>query len=105
MAVVPRDISDLYLAPLTLTLDARIEDLSRLALDELYKRVALVSDRPDWSRELREEALLRTLTQAIETHDWTLSWHARGVEVHHGDRRVVLGVPETFTDYLDGKHR
>jgi hypothetical protein len=105
MPVLPHDVSDLHLAPLVLTLDARIEELGKLDLNELNRHVALVSDRPDWNRELREEALLVAVRHTIECHDWKLAWDPRGILVSHDHHRLVLGVPATFTDFLLGRHR
>jgi hypothetical protein len=105
MPVLPHDISDLRLAPVILMVNARIEELSRLDLAELHRHVALVSDRADWNREVREAALLEAVRHTIDCHDWRLSWHPRGIQFSHGNHRVVLGVPTTFADYLAGKHR
>jgi hypothetical protein len=105
MPVLPHDTADLYLAPLLLVLDERLEELSRLELDELHVHVGLVSDQPDWTREIREAALLQAIRHTIDCHDWDLSWHARGLLASHGRHRVVLGVPKTFSEYLDGAHQ
>jgi hypothetical protein len=105
MPVLPHDTADLYLAPLLLVLDQRLEELSRLELDELHTHVGLVSDQPDWTREIRELALLQAIRHTIDCHDWELSWHPRGLLVSHGKHRVVLGVPNTFSEYLDGAHQ
>ena len=55
MATRPHDISDLYLAPVVLAVDARIEELGQLDKDRLTYEVALESDSPDFTRHLREE--------------------------------------------------
>jgi hypothetical protein len=105
MPVLPHDTADLYLAPLLLVLDQRLEELSRLELDQLHAHVGLVSDQPDWTREIRELALLEAIRHTIDFHAWELSWHPRGLLVSHGKHRVVLGVPNTFGEYLDGAHQ
>ena len=105
MPVLPRDAADLYLAPLLLTLNERIEELSCLELDQLHRHVGLVSDQPDWSREIREEGLLGAVGHVIDCHDWRLSWHPRGLRVSHGKHEVVLGTPATFTEYIEGTHQ
>src|ERR1700760_417830 len=104
MPVLPKDAADLYLAPLLLTLNERLEELSRLELDQLHSHVGLVSDQPDWTRDIRETGLLQAIRHTIDTHDWDLSWHARGLAVPHGKHMVVLGTPATFNEYLDGRH-
>jgi hypothetical protein len=105
MPVLPRDAADLYLAPLLLVLSERLEELARLELDELHVHVGLVSDLPDWSREIRETGLLLAVSHTIDCHDWTLSWHPRGLRVGHGKHEVVLGTPATFEEYLAGAHQ
>ena len=67
MATRPHDISDLYLAPVALAVDARIEELGQLDKERLAYEVALESDSPDFTRHLREEALIRTITHLIDT--------------------------------------
>ncbi len=105
MPVLPHDATDLYLAPLLLALNEHLEELSRLDLDQLHVHVGLVSDQPDWTRDIRETGLLQAIKHTIDCHDWELSWHQRGLLVSHGKHQVVLGIPKTFSDYLDGAHR
>jgi hypothetical protein len=101
MATRPHDIADLYLAPVALTVDARIEELGRLDRDGLANEVALESDSPDYTRQMREEGLIRTITHLTETHGWAFSWDARGLRVTHDAHTFVLGIPAVFRDYLD----
>jgi hypothetical protein len=105
MPVLPHDAADLYLAPLLLVLNERLEELSRLELDKLQVHVGLVSDQPDWSREIRETALLQAVQHTIDCHHWALSWHPRGLLVSHDKHQVVLGTPATFAEYLDVAHQ
>ena len=105
MPVLPHDISDLHLAPVLLTLDARIEELSKLSLDEFHRHVALVGNRPDWNRAVREGGVVEAVLHLIDCHDWELLWTDRGIQVSHGGHRVTLGVPAMFADYVAGKHR
>jgi hypothetical protein len=102
VATRPHDVTDLYLAPVALAVDARIEELSRLDKDQLAYEVALDSDSPDFTRAMREEALLRTITHLIDTHDWEFSWDLRGVRLSHDAHSFVLGVPAMFRDYMEG---
>ena len=69
MATRPHDITDLYLAPVVLALDARIEELGRLDRDRLAYEVALESDSPDFTRSMREDGLIRTVTHLVDSHD------------------------------------
>ena len=101
MATRPHDVADLYLAPVALAVDARIEELGRLDKERLAYEVALESDTPDFTRRMREDALLRTVTHVIDLHEWALSWDPRGLRVTHDAHSFVLGVPAVFTQYLE----
>ena len=100
MATRPHDLTDLYLAPVVLAVDARIEELGQLDMDRLTYEVALESDSPDYTRKLREEALIRTITHLIDTHDWQFSWDPRGLRLTHETHTFVLGIPAVFLEYL-----
>ena len=102
MATRPHDITDLYLAPVVLTVDARIEELGRLDRDRLAYEIALESDLADFTRSMREEALIRAVTQLIDSHDWEFSWDARGLRLAHDAHTLVLGIPAVFLEYLEG---
>jgi hypothetical protein len=93
MPARPHDISDLYLAPMALEVDARLEELGRLDKERLAYEVALEADSPDFTREMREEGLIRTITHMIETHKWELSWDPR---------RVPPGQPDPVTGSRPG---
>jgi hypothetical protein len=101
MASGPRDAADLYLAPVMLAVDARIEELGRLDKDALAYEVALESDSPGITRHMREEALTRTITHLIEPHHWEFSWDPRGLRLTHDAHTFVLGVPPVFLEYLE----
>ena len=73
----PHDISDLYLVPVLLAVDAKIEELGKLDKDGLAYEVALESNSLDITRQMREEALIRTITHLTETHHWEFSWDLR----------------------------
>jgi hypothetical protein len=100
MAAKPHDLADLYLAPVLLAVDARIEELGRADKDRLAYEVALQSDSPDFTRPMREEALIRTVTHLIDCHGWELSWDPRGLRLTHDGHTFVVGVPAVFLDYL-----
>ncbi len=101
MADRPHDITDLYLAPVALAVDARIEELSHLDKDGLAYEVALETDSPDFTRRIREDALIRTVTHLMDRHDWEFSWDPRGLRLTHDAHTFVLGVPAVFLEYLD----
>jgi len=100
MATRPHDITDLYLAPVVLALDARIEELGRLDRDRLAYEVALESDSPDFTRSMREDGLIRTVTHLVDSHDWEFSWDPRGLRLTHDAHTFVLGIPAVFVEYL-----
>jgi hypothetical protein len=102
MTTLPHGVADLYLAPVVLAFDARLEELARLSIDELAGRVALESDLAAWTPELRRAGLLRTIEHLIDSHGWTVSWDVRGLRLTHGPNSLVLGVPETFDCYVIG---
>jgi hypothetical protein len=101
MADRPHDITDLYLAPVALAVDARIEELGHLDKDGLAYEVALETDSPDFTRQIREDALIRTVTHLIDGHDWEFSWDPRGLRLSHDAHTLVLGIPAVFLEYLE----
>ncbi len=104
MTQTPHDFSDLYLAPVVLMVDARLEELGKLDPDQLAYEIALASDRPDFTRRMREDALIATVQHMIQTHHWKLSCDPRGLRLSRHGHTLVLGVPATFREYLDGAH-
>jgi hypothetical protein len=101
MATRPHDAADLYLAPVLLAVDARIEELGKLDKDGLAYEVALESDSPGLTRHMREVGLISTVTHLIDRHHWEFSWDPRGLRLTHDAHTFVLGVPTLFLDYLD----
>jgi hypothetical protein len=100
MADKPHDVTDLYLAPVLLAVDARIEELGKLDKSGLVYEVALEADSPEITRRMREEALIRTITHLIDTHHWKFSWDPRGLRMTHEVHTFVLGVPAVFLDFF-----
>lgn len=105
MAPSPHDLSDLYLAPVALGVDARIEELGRLDKAGLAYEVALESDEPDFTRDMREEALIRTVTHLIDRHGWECRWDPRGLRLTHDAHTFVVGIPAVFLEYLEDNSR
>ena len=79
MAIRPHDVTDLYLAPVVLAVDARIEQLGQLDKD----------------------GLLRTVTHLVDCHGWESSWDPRGLRLTHDAHTFVLGIPAVFHEYLE----
>ena len=101
MADRPHDVTDLYLAPALLAVDARIGELGKLGKDGLAYEVGLESDSADFTRHMREGALIRIITHLIDTHHWQLSWDPRGLRMTHDTHTFVLGIPAVFHEYLE----
>ena len=101
MATRPHDVTDLYLAPVVLAVDARIEELGHLDQDQLEHKVAFQSDSQDYTPQLREQALIRTITYMIDCHGWELSWDSRGLRLTHDAHTFVLGLPAVLVEYLE----
>lgn len=102
MPNLPHDVSDLYLAPVVLAIDAKLDDLATLEPRALAQRVAIESNLPDWSREDRERALLESVQHFIDCRGWTVAWDARGLRLRHAEHTLVLGVPANAVAYLAG---
>lgn len=102
MTQVPQDISDLYLAPVVLAIDARLTELGSMSDDDLVYEIALDSNLADWTAELRQHAVLRTVAYLTNLHGWTLEWDPRGVRLAHGSHVLVLGVPPNVAAYVAG---
>jgi len=100
MADRPHDVTDLYLAPVVLAVDARIEELGKLDKDRLAYEVALEADSPEFTRKMREDGLIRTITHVVDTHHWKFSWDPRGLRMTHEEHTLVLGIPAVFVDYF-----
>jgi len=102
MTTLPHDLTDLRLAPTALALDARLSEMALLELDELTHRIALESNRATRTRDMRATALLDTVQYLIDLHGWVLSWDPRGLRMKHGVHELVLGVPQTFQEFVAG---
>lgn len=100
MATRPHDVTDLYLAPVVLAVDARIEELGHLDKDQLAHKVAFQSDSQN-TRRVSEEALIGTVTYLIDCHGWEFSWDPRGLRLTHDAHTLVLGIPAVFLEYLE----
>jgi len=96
----PHDVTDLYLAPVLLAVDARLEELGQFDKRRLAYEVALESDLPDITRQMREEALMRAITHLTDTHHWAFSWDPRGLRMSHDAHTFVLGLPAALLDFL-----
>jgi hypothetical protein len=99
---LPHDVSDLYLAPVVLAIDAKLDELGTLEPRALAQRVAIESNALAWSRDDREKGLLVAIQHFIDCRGWTMTWDPRGLRLSHAEHTVVLGVPGNFADYVSG---
>jgi hypothetical protein len=96
----PHDMTDLYMAPVVLGVDNRLEELSALSANDLRFRVALESDVEPRDAAERRRALIETVQRGLELHGWTLALNQRGLALSHAGRAVVLGLPANLREYL-----
>ncbi len=99
MTIRPRDLTDLYLSPLALELDRRLQRLSGLTTRQLDVEVAAATDCEPTPLD-RRALLLLALTDQLATRGWDVSWDPRGMRLGHGSHSLVLGVPDTVRSYL-----
>ncbi|MBJ7357504.1 hypothetical protein [Nocardioides sp.] len=100
MTIRPRDLTDLYLSPVAIELDRRLDELSPLPVEELERRVALSTDREAYGPTARAELFMQSLSHLMPLHGWELDYEPRGVRVRHGDHSLVLGVPDCVREYV-----
>lgn len=103
MAVLPHDITDLRLAPVTLAVDAAIEDLGRLSVDDLANRIERYRNISDITRENRMHWIIQEIEARAETFEWTLSFDDRGIRLTHKEHSFVLGTPATINAYIESR--
>lgn len=101
MATRPHDVTDLYLAPVAISLDAALDELDGQSAAELGETIALRTNREPAGGDERRAAMLDAVTHLVELHEWQVSWDARGLELAHDGHRLVLGLPQNVRDYLE----
>ena len=74
MAQTPRDLADSISPRFSWRWMPGSRSSGKLDARQLAYEVALTTDRPDFTRHMRQEALIATVEHLIETHHWTLSW-------------------------------
>jgi hypothetical protein len=97
----PHDLTDLHLAPVAITLDSRLNDLCATPSDQLAGLVELRTTQRPESHDERRDAMLKTITHAMDTRGWTASWHERGLAISHAQHSLVLGIPANIKAYLE----
>lgn len=93
MANRPHDGSDLFLAPVALGIDERIQELGTLDDDALKFRVALEGNVDLASEDLVSEGIVNACTNGIDLHHWEASIDPRGLRISHDNNTLVIGLP------------
>lgn len=96
----PHDITDLYLAPVALDIDAEIATLERCTPDELLTYIVVATNHEPRSAEERRRYFVEAVTHLHEMHGWRATCDARGLRLTHGQHTLVLGLPATALTYL-----
>lgn len=101
MPTIPRDYSDLFLAPVALNVEERLAELTTLDRNALHRRIAVDTDREAPDRETRTEDVVSSVTRLLDMHGWEAEWDERGIRLSSGGRSFVLGVPRNVAAYVD----
>lgn len=101
MPTAPHDYVDLFLAPVALRIDQRLEEFATLDRDDLHKRVVLEMNSEADERTHRARDVVGSVTDLLELHGWDTSWDDRGLRLTHGPHSLVLGVPRNITAYVE----
>ncbi len=96
----PHDPTDLFLAPVALAVDQRLDELSGLRREELAQRVALETNREAHTAEEARHVLVDAVTYLVEMHGWQASWDPRGIRLSHDQYSLVLGAPAVFAEFV-----
>lgn len=96
----PRDVDDLYLAPLALDLDEALAGLAGLSQAQLAETVALRTNQDADTEDVRRKLVLEAVTHVVDLRHWQVGWDPRGLAVHHEEHRLVLGVPDNVRQYV-----
>jgi hypothetical protein len=100
MSERPHDTHDLYLAPVALELDRRLEEFEGLNGEDVVLRIALTTNRQGRDAEHRAQLTLEAVTHSVDLHGWDVNLTPRGLRLAHGDHQLVLGLPASLRNYL-----
>jgi hypothetical protein len=98
---IPRDYSDLFLAPVALQVDQRLAEFAAMERDAVHERVVIETNNEAGTRADRVRDVLDTVTRLIDLHGWIARWDDRGVRLSHGQNTLVLGVPRNLVEYVE----
>jgi hypothetical protein len=103
MRLVPRtphDYTDLFLAPVALAVDQRLEEFAALDRGALHRRVSLETDRSARTAAQRGADVVASVTYLLDLHGWRASWDPRGLRLSHDEHSLVLGIPSAVAAYV-----
>ena len=96
----PHDPTDLFLAPVALAIDERLDELGGLSRAELARRIVLLTNLESHTAEEARHALIEAVTYLVELHGWQVSWDPRGCRLSHDTYSLVLGAPPVFAEFV-----
>ena len=97
----PRNVTDLYLAPVALQLDQRLAELSTMSPAQVRDFIAVRTEHTPFTPDERRTWLLSAITDTLDLHGWSASWCSRGLRLTHGPNALVLGLHPTLSGYLE----
>jgi len=100
MTMRPHDMTDLYLSPVALEIDQRLEALAGKTIEELDVQVALATNAVPADAGSRASLMLESLTHLLPLHGWKVAWDRRGLRLSHLEHELVLGVPDSVRQYV-----
>jgi hypothetical protein len=100
MPELPRDVTDLALAPVAIAVDEMLRSYEGLDRVDIDFRLALETDRQPRSLEARASAVLETITRSVNLRGWEPAWCDRGLTLRHGEHTLTIGLPAELRDYL-----
>jgi len=96
----PHDPTDLFLAPVALAIDARLDELAGLSREELARQITMETNREAHTAEEARHVLVDAVTYLVELHGWQVSWDPRGIRLSHDQYSLVLGAPPVFAEFV-----
>lgn len=98
---MPHDVTDLYLSPVALAVDARLQELGQLDAADLRFRLILETNTEPRSRADAIRTVLADASYLVPTHGWDLGWDDRGLRLTHDGHTLVLGIPTNVRTFVE----
>jgi hypothetical protein len=100
MSAKPRDLKDLFLAPVALAVEENLSRLSELSKADIILRIGLETDMRLDTPEAREDALLKSATHLVDMHGWSAKLTDRGVQLSNDNHFLTLGLGPNLSRFL-----